>query len=158
MSSLFAFIKHVSGSLSATIKAKLNNMSTEGLPADAVVPFYVQASDSSYAKAASVSVAGLAPANPKWYSSYDWIVPTNAPAGTLVYKARIWIGGAEITYGDETYLGAPIPPAMTVETVGTDVTISWVPVNRARGYTVSYVPYPDGFPIYSFDIGSRTSF
>jgi hypothetical protein len=81
------------------LKAKINNMSTEELPDNAVVWFNVKGPDWSETKVASVSAAGLAPASPQWYSS-DWSIPSNASAGTYSYDASIWIGETNITFGD----------------------------------------------------------
>jgi hypothetical protein len=81
-----------------TLKAKINNMSTDELPEDAVVWFNVKGPDWSGTKVASVSAAGLAPASPQWYSR-DWSVPNGLPAGTYSYDASIWIGETNITFG-----------------------------------------------------------
>ena len=91
---------HVEPGDTVTLRAYINNMSTEALPEDAVVWFALE--DGPGTKVGSVSAAGLAPASPQWYS-FDWSVPDEFTAGTYTYQALIFIGDSDITWKPEYY-------------------------------------------------------
>lgn len=82
----------------ATLQARINNMSTYELPADARVYFNIQGPGRySSVNIFSVSAGLLAPGNPQWYS-LNWTVPDDAPAGEYTYSASVYIGEKNITW------------------------------------------------------------
>ncbi len=48
------------------------------------------------------------------------------------------------------------PPTLTLTTEGSEVIISWTPVEHADGYILFYAPYPGGAPINRTDMGKQT--
>ena len=84
--------------VTATLQARINNMSAHYLPADARVYFNIQGpAGYSSVNIFSVPAGFLAPGNPQWYS-LNWIVPNDAPAGEYTYSASVYIGEENITW------------------------------------------------------------
>jgi len=90
-----------------TLRAYINNMSTEILPDNAVVWFVLE--DGLDTKVGSVSAAGLAPGSSQWYS-LEKTVPDNLTVGTYTYKALVFLGDSDITWKPEYYPTLPDEP------------------------------------------------
>ena len=91
---------HVKPGGMVTLRAYINNMSTEALPDNAIVWFALE--DDPDPKVGSVSAAGLMPGSSHWYS-FDWSVPDDFTAGAYTYQALIFIGDSDITWKTEYY-------------------------------------------------------
>ena len=99
---------HVEPGNTVTLRAYINNMSTEALPDDAMVRFALE--DGPGTEVGSVSAAGLAPGGSQWYS-FEWTVPDNFKAGTYTYKSLIFLGDSNITWKPEYYPPLPNEPS-----------------------------------------------
>ena len=95
---------HVEPGNTVTLRAYINNMSTEALPDNAVVRFALE--DDPVATVGSVSAAGLAPGGSQWYSLV-WLAPEDFTAGTYTYQALVFMGESDITWKPEYYPTLP---------------------------------------------------
>lgn len=80
-----------------TLTANINNMFSEPLPSGTILRFDVEGPEWSGQMVASVSIAGLPPGHPTWFSA-NWRVPYDVPAGIYDYTASIWIDDLDITW------------------------------------------------------------
>ena len=83
-------VKGAMSGQSCKLWAKFKNTSSSALPSDAKVRFWVNGPGWSGSHwVGETSVAGLRAGGTIW-CSYDWDVPSDAPAGTYKYLAQVW--------------------------------------------------------------------
>jgi len=90
----------VSAENDLVLSARLNNMSTETLPDNALARFDIIDQAGEVSTAGYVSVAGLPPGDPRWYS-LKVAGPTDTDTETVNYTVSIWVNDTDITFTEQ---------------------------------------------------------